>query len=559
MLISCPQYNNHSVKIKKIMECRCQRVGKMNDFMKKILLFCGLIFSVFMTSYAQETDNAKELKKGDPLKDYLRPSMTTLFLDRGEPLSERLIAQMTANGIPGKFNDNSIEMNTLRVDGDIIEEELRQLIETQATKYIMKRWFPSHDSTGWAMNVVHERGMYNATDADVIAANASFLKDALLKDQGLDLINRSYVVVYDFYDIKRIRQDGTEGYQTNCNVHLYHIDWNDEVKNIFFDQWLNPNAIDEVTFPVKHVASFIKQNNLSPVKITQADQGDFLRLSDEKLFHAFSKEIEKAVDVYMTKINEDFKVKAAIFATSPIRAKIGTKEGVTVDQRYYVYERALNETGEEVAIKKGVIRATSNIVKNDSIATGDGGATTFYQTYGLAIREGMTIQQKADWGVGVSLLVGTDVTVLGEFSVGMWLGKYIPSLQTMKVPYGSKIYLKLSVPVTTMKIDGIKLENDSGDGLRCPLFGFGISKDFYFARVFSATPYLGMSALIVSSKSESTVNYYNYSTSGFDIGVNGSMAILDYLQITGSIGYSGLKSSWYSMPITFGVGARYQF
>ena len=528
--------------------------------MKKLFLSTIILTVCFFSLFSQGTQPASELKKGDPLKDYLRPAITVIFSDRGEAITQRLISQMIANGIPGKFNDNSVDHNVLKVQGEISEEYLRQMLEQQATKEIMRRWFPNfdRDKGRWSLDVVHERGLYNATDADVIAAQASELKEALLKDKGLDMINRSYIVVYDFYDAQAVRTNDSEGYMTNCNVYLYHLDW-DLIKDAFAANLENPNAIDELTFPVKFTASIIEKSNLTPLKVTQANSGDLWRLSDDDLFLAFTKEIEKVADVYLTEINEDFRVKATLFATSPLRAKIGTKEGVTVDQRYFVYERQLNEAGDEVAKQKGVIRATSKIVKNDTIATGEGGTTTFYQTYGAKLYEGMTIQQKVDWGVGVSLRGGTDISVLGELSVGMWLGKYIPALQNIKVPYGSKIYIRLDYPMTAMKIEGYQLADNKGNAIHSMMFAFGVSKDFYFMRQVSVSPFLGITSLLQNSSTESTIESVGKSTSNIEIGTNGSFAILNNVQVVGSISYNGLKGAFFSLPIAIGVGARYQF
>lgn len=527
--------------------------------MKKLFLSTIILAACVCSMYPQRTETATELKN-DPLKDYLRPSLTVIYLDRGEPLAQRLVSQMIENGISGKFNDNSVEHNILSGKGTVSEEYVRQILEEHATKEIMRRWFPEFDTEKgcWTLDVVHERGLYNATDAEVIAANASDLKDALLKDKGLDMLDRSYIVVYDFYDVEKVRTDKSEGYSANCNIYLYHLDWNDEVKSTFYDNWTNPAAIDELTFPVKFVASMINKKNLTPVKVTQSQSG-MLSLTDDKLFLAFSRQIEKAADVYLTEANEDFRVKTSLFATSPLRAKIGTKEGVTVDQRYFVYERLLSATGEETVKRKGVIRATSNIVKNDTVATGEGGTTTFYQTYGLNLAEGMTLQQKVDWGVGVSLRGGTDVSVLGEFSVGMWLGKYIPALQNIKVPYGSKFYVRLDYPLTAMKVNGYKLIDTEGNNIHSMMLAFGISKDFYFMRQISVTPFLGYTSLFESESTESAIASVGKSTSNIEIGVNGSFAILDNVQVVGSIGYNGLKGAFFSLPITFGVGARYQF
>ncbi|MDR1201602.1 MAG: hypothetical protein LBL58_08240 [Tannerellaceae bacterium] len=43
--------------------------------------------------------------------------------------------------------------------------------------------------------MIAERGMYNATDAEMIAAKASNLKKELLKVKGLDLIGRMSICI----------------------------------------------------------------------------------------------------------------------------------------------------------------------------------------------------------------------------------------------------------------------------------------------------------------------------------------------------------------------------
>jgi hypothetical protein len=397
--------------------------------------------------------------------------------------------------------------------------------------------------------------MYNATDADMIAAGASNLRDELLKTKGLDLIGRSYILVYDFYNTSKIYNSDIEGYQTDCDVYLYHLDWNEQTRNSFYAQFSNPNGINEVDFPVNHIVSFIGERELTAIKITQSSQGSFLRLTDDKLFAKFIEEIEKRANVYLTKANEDFKVKSTLFEVSPLRAKIGTKEGVKVDQRYFVYEIKENALGEQSTIRKGVMRATSKIAKNDTIATGEGPATTFYQTYGKILYPGMLIQQQPDWGTGYSMLVGTDLQAVVELSVGMWLAKYVPALDNINFPYGTKIYVKYLYPFGNMEIEGDKLDKNYSSGF----LGVGVSKDFYFAHYFSATPYFGYHGMLTSEENKQIIEQLSESTSGIEIGLNGGMAILHNAQIVGSIGWSTLKAQWFSTGLTIGVGARYQF
>jgi hypothetical protein len=526
--------------------------------MKKFFFTSIILFATLTTSVAQQAGNATVIKS-DPLKDYMRPSLTAIYIDRGEPLSERIIKGAIERGIPGKFNDNSIEQSVLSVGSDrrFTAEEMRVLLEAEISREIMRCWFPVFDEEKgeFSTHVIAERGMYNATDAEVIAASASNMKEELLKVKGLDLIGRSYILVYDIYHTSKIYNSEEEGYQADCDVYLYHLDWNEQTRNSFYEQFSNPNGIDEVVFPVNHVVSFIGEKELTEVKISQSSQGDFLRLTDDKLFAKFVEEIEKRANVYLTKANEDFKVKSTLFAVSPLRAKIGTKEGVKVDQRYFVYEIRVNNQGDQSTIRKGVMRATSKIAKNDTIATGQGPTTTFYQTYGKILQPGMLIQQQPDWGTGYSMLVGTDLQVVVELSAVMWMAKYFPALDNIKFPYGTKIYVKYLYPFGKMEIDGYKEDKNYSSGF----LGFGISKDFYFAHYFSVTPYLGYHGMLVSEENEKVIERYNESTSGIEIGLNGSMAILHNAQVVGNLGWNTLKARWFSTGLTVGVGLRYQF
>ncbi|MDR1455749.1 MAG: hypothetical protein LBJ01_08870, partial [Tannerella sp.] len=259
--------------------------------------------------------------------------------------------------------------------------------------------------------------------------------------------------------------------------------------------------------------------------------------------------------VYLTQASEDFRVKSEIYAVHPLRAKIGVKEGVTVDQRYFVYDIHENAAGEQTTVRKGVMRATSNIAENEGMATGDGPATTFYQTYGKRLRPGMLIRQQPDWGVGCSVLGGMDLQVLVELSVGMWLAKYIPSMEGTKFPYGTKAYLRYGLPFERMQIDGIRMDKNYSYGF----ISVGLSKDLYFAHYFSITPYVGFQEMLVSEEDQEWIDEVAKPTSGYEAGLNASIAILHNVQLTGSAGWSMLKYGWFPSGLTAGGGLRVQF
>jgi hypothetical protein len=497
--------------------------------MKKLNLFL-LLFFIGSLVFAQDSQNASLTKK-DAIRKYLRPSITVLYIDRGEELNSRLINQMISNGISGKFNINPVSNEIIKIGGTFNDSILKVFIEENYTKEIMKVWFPFDKAKGeYSTNLIAERGMYNATDADVMKAEASQRAESMLKDAGLDLIGRSFILVYDFNKTSYDKTKETNGYSTKCSAYLYQIDWNPEVEAKFYEQWKNPNAIDQLYFPIKKIGVVPSK----ALQTSQSNQASILTVSDAKLFEVFAANVASTMDIHLTKINEDFQVKSPIAKTAPIRAKIGIKEGVKIDQRYFVYEMELNSAGEKVEKRRGVVRATSKIAKNDTISTGDSKMTKFYQTYGQKLYEGMLLKQKPDLGLGISASVGTDLNVALEANLTQWIGKYVPALNNMTfVPSGMKLYIRFTSPFSDPSYS---------------YYSFGLSKDIYFARIFSLSPYVGASSSVVTE-----------GMSGYELGVNGAVALLHNFQIIGGLGYNTYKSVYLGSGINFGVGARVQF
>ncbi|MDR1455876.1 MAG: hypothetical protein LBJ01_09520, partial [Tannerella sp.] len=301
--------------------------------MRRMMITSAVFLAVLLPSVAQQVGNA-------PLREYMRPSLTAVYINRGEPLSERIIRQMIAKGVPGKFDDNSIEQNILTVDREqtLTPEAIRRTLESDVSREVIRRWFPAFDAErgGFTTAVLAERGLNDATDTDVTIARASNMGEEILKDRGMELIGRSYILVYDFRNTEQTGNGQDEGYRTDCDVYLYHLDWSEETKNAFYARFNSPDGIDESHFPVRHIASFVGESELTGISISQSARDNALRLSDEQLFAAFAAEIRKKADVYLTQASEDFRVKSEIYAVHPLRAKIGVKEGVTVDQRYFV-------------------------------------------------------------------------------------------------------------------------------------------------------------------------------------------------------------------------------
>ena len=100
---------------------------------------------------------------------------------------------------------------------------------------------------------------------------------------------------------------------------------------------------------------------------------------------------------------EDLNVKTALYKTSPPSAKVGEKEGLKVDQCYFVYEYVYKERSKSLkAVRKSVIRA-KKVVDNRYVATGSSELSTFYQIASGHLKSGFTLQQHNEAGIGVYL------------------------------------------------------------------------------------------------------------------------------------------------------------
>jgi hypothetical protein len=509
---------------------------------KKLLLLMLLICSV--TVSGQE-------KTGDK---YLRPSVTNIYINRGEPLSKALIEQMAANGISDKFNDNSVPLNVVSIRGGeaISETKLANLLQSQITKEIAKIWFPFDTKTGeYSRKVMFDRGMNAATYQDTRTAGAAFRQSALLKDAGRLLINRSYIVVYDVYNIRSTTARAAKGYRADCDVYLYQLDWSDLLYADLFTEpnSRNPDYINQMTFPVKHIASLAGKSNLHSAEVSEPESWS----NDEVLSH-FAQEILGKADIYLAQVNEDFQVKMAIYATSPLQARIGTKEGLTVDQRYFVYEQVQTRSGSIRQKRKGTVRVrrvADNMQSNRL-------ASRFYQVSGRKLEPGMNLVQSPDAGLGFAVYgSATDVNALLELNVGMWASKH--GLGATRFPYGTKVYVKYTLPLNDMTTDLVHVDGEVEKVRSLGILGGGISKDICFARFLALTPYVGFTGMLAFEKLQPALSLSNKLRFGAEAGCNLTVALSSGISLIGNANFNSVRYSWYSQNYSAGGGLRIQF
>jgi len=485
---------------------------------------------------------------------YDRSSITILFLDMpSDNHSGDVKGKIEKIAFADKYFNNNVNYLTLSSPfnrgemGVKPNEAIKQSIESKkiATDIISK-WYSRKDDGMMSMDLIEERGMFNATDAAVIQSQSTKRGNSMLKDYGNRLINRSYILVLDYKEVKTMAEakiSKAKGWTANVTGYLYKIDYNDEIQNKLYDTWIydddqpqvkadKKNQFEQLQFPV----TFVTETQIM-ITSSQASEdtqlGRFMKQKSEDVL--LMELVQKGYDECLYNLEkkyEDFKVKTPIYQVNPIRAKVGKKEGIKTDYRFFAYEYIYDEKTSSSKQKfRGVIRSTSKIVDNRQVATGNTGTTKFYQTSGRKLQTGYLLQQKNDVGVEVSL--GYEVGEVGGVygRIDARLGRYI-NLKSFFVIIEGGAEMK-DYEINSVKYEGVVFAH----------YGAGIAKGFMITRNIELRPYLSIGKEMASHKDfEKVTDDNGKNLDGINVlygkgGINLALNLKHNFQIFGGVGY----------------------
>ena len=440
--------------------------------------------SISSPVFAQEAVKSATAVQSVLARGYVRPALTVAYVTDGSSEANQVLSELQQlNTEQFYYNQVNIPTGTLHVEAQKEKELVAQLKsyaegllkENNVGQGIMHCWFPHFDEANksYALDVLAERGAYGATDADVLAAEASKRgKDARLMELGERMIDRSYVQV-----IYLTSKTEKETVTTNIYSVMYKLDFGAEVRTNFYEKGFDSvDGIDKTEFPLNFVAA------TKPVSFTQSTRNE-------------ASEVASAYDELLTRmaqVNTDFQVQSPVLDVHPLRAKIGKKEGLQVDDRFYVMEMVQKSNGTIKEVRRATFRVTKNIADNRKAADGHGeDYTTFYQVAGGGYDKGMTLVSKKDLGMSVipvlsNNFVGAEI----EQRLSKWVG----------VP-GTFAFVRVGLPMGAKGIDGekfgpVKFDYDDENGKKMSgtmlQFGIGVRKEFNFARCLNFAAHAGV-------------------------------------------------------------------
>lgn len=463
--------------------------------------------------------------------DYTRKGVTPIFimpefsdLPEGFDSPEKAFrAAVDELELPEKVDDNLIEDCIMVEEGlsssmqfelgkgfkdDHVREVLRDM---EVTRKVIDSIFDADEKGRYSMEELIERVKYDMTDAEVeqLKATVKGFDQGARDVQWINkILNSNYIFVFRFKYIKSYEtireesgntnvrmEEGEKGYAAKGHAFIYRIDMNDTVRHRFFNNaWAGrkssekklQNALSarkEMEFPLEYLdqCTFGNEEKQGLKNAFEEDslskKDKFLNIAQNSLNNG--KEcFEKKVD--LTGDSKKFdQVSSSVFDTDYFPyfyaySKIGTKEGVEQDDRFYVYETVMKE-GEKQQELRGVVRATGDIAENDTIASGDMEPSKFVQTYGKPLGKGMLLRQKN--GGFLSLSIGWAFHGRHYFN-GQWelrLSKW------MDFSNGFYFYQDFGYAFASLSADEDIYQTE-----------LGVSQMLYLTRDLHLSPYIGM-------------------------------------------------------------------
>ena len=368
---------------------------------------------------------------------YNRNALTVMMLDAGDA-AKPLTKLVDSLRIPDKFFEHQLSQKVLPLaDGrrgimmrDTTKKIFatasleRYLNEKKVANGMVAKWFSRRPDGTFGVELLSERGLYNATDNAALIAAASKRGSAGLMDLGMGLVDRTYLVVLDFPRLMSMAEmyerDSTpadqrimNGFMGTMNAYVFKLDFNEqEAANFFENLWVSEDspdkaqrikAFDSYNFKLKSVSVFTEE-----IAATQLNPGQKFapkqQRTPEQLMRSMLESGFSNVILRLEGAQDEFRVKAMIHDVKPIAIKIGRKEGLKFDQRYFVFENRQDRHGNVYKSRRGVIRAMS-VTDNRNIASGETKPSYFYQVAGGKIdAAGMFAEQKNS--SGFNLLFG---------------------------------------------------------------------------------------------------------------------------------------------------------
>lgn len=398
-------------------------------------IMLSLIMATAIGTFAQE-----------PESNYRRSSIYSVLVNHtDQQFASEIKEAFLQIPVPDKFNDHNLSVKVLNMDkklsGANSQKENTDITEflqnNNIASRLVARWFNRDYFSGECnMELVKERGLYNANEFDKQLANRSARGIAMLQDAGEDLIGNTFVIVNDIRYVDKNKgakvaggilkalgsiaaaYTGTniddltdnlgdmvetiKGFKVKINTFLYKLDWNDDQAALFYQEQYTskPDKLKHDNFDAAR--GNYKLNYVGKVE-SSGGTTSFLGINEDEPIVMVRKACQRAIDenvVDLQRNYEEFRTKTPLLTVEPLTAYVGMKEGVSTKSKFEVLEVVEMENGTHKYNRVGVIEPIANLIWDNRYMAEEEGAmgatlgfTTFRKVSGKDFAKGMLIRE----------------------------------------------------------------------------------------------------------------------------------------------------------------------
>ncbi len=425
------------------MDLKLHYAGVKHLIRVALVLFILIGFQT-NTVFAQDTE-VKEVKKDKKEKKekdsgkigvadkkagvakYRRSSLHTMIIEDAKlPKIDVILKTFKNAEFPDKYNnhtvgDKSFDLAKYYVapvadEGEKLSKKESKDLSLSINKYfeenkvankIVAKWFDRSPEGAFDMNLIGERGMYDASAQAAATAASTERGTSMLADAGEELIPNTFVVVNysEFIENEpvakgvrdaaystvkdqdkdaigrlivekaadKLYEKTKDGYIVLTTAYLYQLEWTDSMSAVFYqDLWMDTTSID----PTKKEA--FDNTDLFHLKLLGYQKAKAFIAGVSKNATDINAIVETATlrsinSVYakLQRKFEPFRTKTPLVSADPLGAKIGLKEGLEAGDKYEVLEQVADAEGKITYKRKGVIKVEKGKIWNNMYSVGE--------------------------------------------------------------------------------------------------------------------------------------------------------------------------------------------
>lgn len=349
-------------------------MGLLNQLAARIVIL--LLLSIISSPCFPQSEEANTYERSS-----IHVMMIKHLNQRFDDVIEQVFLQTP---FPERFNDHNlgVKVVTFAEHKDDQSANIQSFADqVNLGQKMVAKWFNRDKQTGsFNMELIKERGLYNANQQQTNVARASIRGMALLEDAGELLIHNTYLVVNDIkYQSKGSRNtflktfasifagsvsqmqkalQSIGGFNVHVTTYLFRLRWNDDIANTFYQNYYTEDGDtdkdkveafkkDNQLFKMEFVGKTEAESKETHFKASKDPQALLLKVTTRTMDHNLAS---------LQQIYPDFRIKAPLLSVDPLTADVGLKEDVTENTRFEVLERVIDEQGKMSYVQVGLIK-----------------------------------------------------------------------------------------------------------------------------------------------------------------------------------------------------------